>query len=157
MQQNFNWPDFTPPGQGGGTQNPYLDWLGVRLAAWTDEYAEMHLRLVPQVTNRSARVHGGVLCTLLDSVAGYSGCFRPEGEPLLHSVTLSLTTQFLDSRDGTWLIARGKPERLGRTVFFARSEVWLDGEYLLASASGTFKYIRHKTSGIKPVETPIIE
>lgn len=124
------------------TQNPYLDWLGVKFAVWREDYAEMHLRLQPNVTNRSGRVHGGVLCSLLDAVAGYSGCYAPEGEPLIHSVTLSLTTQFLDSGDGTWMIASGRPEKRGRTVFFARSEVWLDGEILLASASGTFKYIR---------------
>jgi len=126
------------------TQNPYLDWLGVKLIAWREDYAEMHLPVVPNVTNRSARVHGGVLCTLLDSVAGYSGCFRPAGEPPQHSVTLSLTTQFLDSGEGQWLIAKGWTEKVGRTVFFARAEVWLDDERLLASASGTFKYIRHR-------------
>lgn len=127
------------------TQNPYLDWLGVKLAVWREDYAEMHLRMAPNVSNRSARVHGGVLCTLLDSVAGYSGCYRPAGEPAVHSVTLALTTQFLDSGEGKWLIASGRPEKIGRTVFFARSEVWLDGELLLASASGTFKYIRHRS------------
>lgn len=126
------------------TQNPYLDWLGVQLAVWREDYAEMHLPIVKNVTNRTARVHGGVLCTLLDSVAGYSGCYRPEGEPAVHSVTLSLTTQFLDSGEGKWLIASGRPEKIGRTVFFARSEVWMDGEHLVASASGTFKYVRHK-------------
>lgn len=126
------------------TQNPYLDWLGIRLAVWREDYAEMHLPLTPNVKNRSGRVHGGVLCTLLDSVAGYSGCYRPPGDPVIHSVTLSLTTQFLDSAEGGLLIASGRPEKLGRTVFFARSEVWLDGERLLASANGTFKYIRSR-------------
>lgn len=124
------------------THNPYLDWLGAQLAVWREDYAEMHLRLGPNILNRSSRVHGGVLCTLLDSVAGYSGCYSPAGEPPVHSVTLSLTTQFLDNGDGKWLIASGRTEKVGQTVFFARSEVWLDGERLLASASGTFKYIR---------------
>lgn len=126
------------------TQNPYLDWLGVRLAVWRDDYAEMHLPVVHNVTNRTGRVHGGVLCTLLDSVAGYSGCYQPEDAPPLHSVTLSLTTQFLDNGVGKWLVATGRTEKVGRTVFFARSEIWLDGERLLASASGTFKYVRHR-------------
>ena len=126
------------------TQNPYLDWLGVRLAAWREGYAEMHLPLAPNVANRTGRVHGGVLCTLLDSVAGYSGSYSPDAETPRHCVTLSLTTQFLDSRDGKLLIATGRTEKVGRTVFFARSEVWLDGELLLASASGTFKYVRHR-------------
>lgn len=104
----------------------------------------MHLPMAPNVANRTGRVHGGVLCTLLDSVAGYSGCWSDENEADLHCVTLSLTTQFLDSAEGALLIARGRTEKVGRTVFFARSEVWLDGGLLLASASGTFKYVRHR-------------
>lgn len=146
MQDKITLPDASEARQLLSTQNPYLDWLGVQMAVWREDYAEMHLRLTASQMNRSNRVHGGVLCTLLDSVAGYSGCWRPEGEPRVHSVTLSLTTQFLDSGDGKWLIASGRPERLGRTVFFSRSEVWLDGERLLATASGTFKYIRVRTS-----------
>ena len=124
------------------TRNPYLDWLGVQLTAWREDYAEMRLPIGDNIKNRSGRVHGGVLCTLLDSVGGYCGCYAPAGEPSIHSVTLSLTTQFLDNGDGQWLIASAWPEKRGKTVFFARSQVWLDGERLLASASGTFKYIR---------------
>lgn len=126
------------------TNNPYLDWLGVQLVVWREDYAEFHLPIVPNVANRTGRVHGGVLCTLLDSVGGYSACYRPAGESELHSVTLSLTTQFLDSCEGKLLIAKGIPEKIGRTVFFARSEVWLDGEHLLATASGTYKFVRKR-------------
>jgi len=144
MQDTPSLPAASEARQALSTQNPYLDWLGVRLATWREGYAEMHLPLIPNLANRSGRVHGAVLCALLDSVAGYSGCYRPAGEPALHSVTLSLATQFLDSGDGKWLIASGRPERLGRTVFFARSEVRLDGERLLATASGTFKFIRSR-------------
>lgn len=124
------------------TRSPFLDWLGVRLAVWTENYAEMHLSLDANLLNRTGRVHGGVLCSLLDAVAGYSGCYRPVGEPPTHSVTLSLNTQFLDSGEGKVLVASGRPEKIGRTVFFARSEIRLDGERLLATANGTFKYIR---------------
>lgn len=126
------------------TQNPYLDWLGVKLAVWREGYAEMHLQLNEHVLNRSRRVHGGVLCTLLDSVGGYSGCYRPPGEPAAHCVTLSLGTQFLDNGEGQWLVASGRTEKVGLSVFFARSEVWLNGDRLLATSSGTFKYIRHR-------------
>lgn len=144
MQNSQILPVKAAEAQTLSTQNPYLDWLGVQLVEWRDNYAEMHLPIVPNVLNRTGRVHGGVLCTVLDSVAGYSGCFRPAGEAVAHSVTLSLTTQFLDNAPGKLLVATGRTEKVGRTVFFARSEVWLDGEKLLASASGTFKYVRHR-------------
>jgi acyl-coenzyme A thioesterase PaaI-like protein len=33
-------------------------------------------------------------------------------------------------------------QRRGRTVYFSRAEVWMDDRELLATAVGTFKYVR---------------
>lgn len=122
--------------------NPFLEFMGVRLVQWSEGYAEMHLPMRDELGNRTARVHGGVLCSLLDSVCGYCGLWAPPGEPELRSLTLSLTTQFMDARPGQTLIAKGFMQRRGKTIFFSRAEVWMDDEHLLATAVGTFKYIR---------------
>lgn len=122
--------------------NPFLEWLGVTLQEWSPGYAEMRLLSTKKLANRTRRPHGGVLCTLLDSVAGYSGAYSPPGAPPVRAVTLSLTTQFLDASEGEALIAKGYIVRQGRSVFFARAEVWLDESTLLATAVGTFKYVR---------------
>ncbi|HEU0229604.1 MAG TPA: PaaI family thioesterase [Burkholderiaceae bacterium] len=122
--------------------NPFLEWLGVELTAWSEGYAEMRLAMTPNLSNRSARAHGGVLCTLLDSVAGYAGLYAPPGAPRLSGLTLSLTTNFLHSVDGNFLIAKGYVERRGRSIYFSRAEVWQDDTQLLATAMGSFKY-RH--------------
>lgn len=122
--------------------NPYLEWLGVRLTQWREGYAEMTLNTSPHHLNRIGRVQGGVLCTLLDAVCGYTGLYAPPGAPALRNVTLSLTTQFLDTGEGSTLLAKGTMERQGRSVYFARGEVWLDGTLLLASAVGTYKFLR---------------
>ncbi|GAB2889175.1 PaaI family thioesterase [Paralcaligenes ginsengisoli] len=120
--------------------NPFLEWMGVTLSAWSPGYAEMRLSTSPSLGNRTGRVQGGVICTLLDAAAGYSGLYSDPGEPPLHSVSLSLTTNFIDSGDGSVLVAKGYVERKGRSIYFARGEVWLDGSRLLATAVGTFKY-----------------
>ncbi|HWL29270.1 MAG TPA: PaaI family thioesterase [Burkholderiaceae bacterium] len=122
--------------------NPFLQWMGVTLHAWTPGYAEMRLLCSDQLSNRTSRIHGGVLCTLLDSVSGYSGLYAPAGEPPLRALTLSLTTNFLDAADGEVLTAKGYVVRKGRSIFFARAEVWLDESRLLATSVGTFKYVR---------------
>lgn len=122
--------------------NPFLESLGLRLCVWSDGLAEFRMPVSARVGNRSGRIQGGVICTLLDAAAGYAGLYRPPGEPLLHSVTLSLTTQFLDAGKGTELKAVGRLQRRGRDVYFAQSDVWLDDEKLLATALGTFKYLR---------------
>ena len=122
--------------------NPFLQSLGMRLAHWSEGRVEFHLPMVPRLGNRSGRLQGGVLCTLLDACGGYAGLYAPPGAPVRHAVTLSLTTQFLDSRPGSLLIARGRVEKQGRSVYFSRSEVWMDDECLLATAVGTFKYLK---------------
>ncbi|MGB3290576.1 MAG: PaaI family thioesterase [Burkholderiaceae bacterium] len=124
--------------------NPFLEWMGVTLVEWSAGYAEMHLPMSAQLGNRSGRVHGGVICTLLDSVSGYSGLYTPPGEPPARSLTLSLTTNFIGSGEGEVLVAKGYTERKGRSIFFTRAEVLLDNDMLLATAVGTFKYSRLK-------------
>jgi acyl-coenzyme A thioesterase PaaI-like protein len=111
------------------------------LTAWSDGFAEMHLDAQPHLGNRTGRVQGGVICTLLDAVAGYAGLYRLPDSPQPESVTLSLTTNFLDSGNGAVLVAKGMLERRGRGIYFARSELWLDSAVLLATAVGTFKYV----------------
>ncbi len=122
--------------------NPFLERLGIALTDWSPGYAEMQLDISPELGNRTGRVHGGVICTLLDSVCGYCGLYSPPGEPVLRSLTLSLTTNFLSNSDSGLLVAKGYIVRKGRSVFFSRAEVWLDDSELLATAVGTFKYIR---------------
>jgi uncharacterized protein (TIGR00369 family) len=122
--------------------NPFLEWMGVRLTAWADDRAEMRLDVAPRLGNRTGRVQGGVMCTLLDAVAGYAGLHAPPGEVPKQSLTLSLTTNFIAAGDGQVLVAKGFVDRKGRGIYFARSEVWLDDTLLLATAIGTFKYLR---------------
>lgn len=122
--------------------NPFLEKLGIELTVWSPGYAEMRLDTSAELGNRTGRIHGGVICTLLDSVCGYCGLYSPPGEPILRSLTLSLTTNFISSGDGATLVAKGYIVRKGRSVFFARAEVWLDDTELLATAVGTFKYVR---------------
>src|SRR3546814_7392864 len=66
--------------------------------------------------------------TLFRSVAGYSGLYAAPDEPPLRGVTLSLTTNFLSSGDGKLMIAKGRVERRGRSLYFAKAEVWLRSE-----------------------------
>lgn len=122
--------------------NPFLESLGVTLAHWQPDYAEMKLEVAENHKNRIGRIQGGLMCTLLDAVCGYAGLYVAPGEQPLKNVTLSLTTNFLSSGEGNVLIAKGFVERKGRSIYFARGEVWLDSSLLLSTGVGTFKYIR---------------
>lgn len=122
--------------------NRFLEWLGVTLTESRPDYAEMRLDISENHQNRIGRIQGGLMCTLLDAVCGYAGLYVPPEHPPLRNLTLSLTTNFLNSADGSVLLAKGFIERKGRSVYFARGEVWLDSSLLLATGVGTFKYIR---------------
>jgi len=122
--------------------NPFLESLGVTLTEWRPEYAEMQLVTSPNHQNRIGRIQGGIMCTLLDAVLGYAGLYVAPGESPLKNVTLSITTNFLNSAEGSVLTAKGFIERKGQGIYFARGEVWLDSSTLLATGVGTFKYVR---------------
>lgn len=72
---------------------------------------------------------------------GYSGIYSAPGEPARNAVTLSLSTSFMDVGSGDVLIARGRLQRRGRTIFFSDATVSMDGTLVLATAIGSFKYI----------------
>jgi uncharacterized protein (TIGR00369 family) len=122
--------------------NRFLEWLGVTLTDFRPDYAEMKLEISENHQNRIGRIQGGLMCTLLDAVCGYAGLYVPPGHAPLRNVTLSLTTNFISSAEGSVLVAKGFVERKGRSIFFSRGEVWLDSSLLLATGVGTFKYIR---------------
>ncbi|WP_062307466.1 PaaI family thioesterase [Polynucleobacter sinensis] len=123
-------------------ENPFLESLGVQLTEWRPDFAEMQLNISENHKNRIGRIQGGLMCTLLDAVCGYAGLYVPPDQPPLRNVTLSLTTNFLNSAEGSTLVAKGFIERKGKGIYFARGEVWLDSSILLATGVGTFKYIR---------------
>jgi uncharacterized protein (TIGR00369 family) len=122
--------------------NPFLEWMGVQLVEWSEDRVVMTLETGAHLGNRTGRVHGGVMCSLLDAACGYAGLHAPAGETPKRSVSLSLTTHFIASGDGRLLTARGSVERKGRGIYFARGEIWLDDELLVATAIGAFKYLR---------------
>jgi uncharacterized protein (TIGR00369 family) len=121
--------------------NPFLEKLGIVVTDWREEYVELRLPLDPSLLNRSGKVHGGVICTMLDAAMGYAGLFTPPAAPPLHSVTLSLTSNFLSTGPGTSLISKGSIEKKGRGIYFSRAEVWIDDTLLAATGVGTFKYM----------------
>jgi uncharacterized protein (TIGR00369 family) len=129
-------------GQSFPLDNPALEYLGVRITAWSENRVELTLPLAPTMLNRSGVVHGGTLCALLDAATGYSGLYSPDKNTVLHAVTLSLTTNFLANGAGQVLSAIGVVERRGKSIFFSRGEVWLDGTLLVATGMATMKYIK---------------
>ena len=120
--------------------SPFNELLGIRLRDWSDGRALAELEVTPLHMNRSGWLHGGVLCTLLDTVCSRAGCWSPT-EKRIRSSTISLTINFSRATQTGLLTAIGTLRRgAGSSIFSATGEV-LDAQgQLIALAQGTFKY-----------------
>lgn len=126
---------------GHALDNPFLEALGAQLAEWRDGYAELTMPIHAGTLNRQRVLQGGAIATLLDAACGYAGLYSPEGAPVIHGFTLSLTVNYLDKGIGERVCAKGFLERKGRSIYFSRGEAWVDEQLLIASAQGTFKLV----------------
>jgi len=75
---------------------PFQKFFGYRVVEARDGFAVMEIDLREEFGNRTGRVHGGVVMTLIDSVGGYCGCADDEGNLPRRCVTLGASTNFLD-------------------------------------------------------------
>jgi uncharacterized protein (TIGR00369 family) len=122
--------------------NPFLEQLGATLASWEDGRARIALEIGDRHLNRQGTLQGGVMATLLDAACGYAG-IHPDGDNARRqAVTLTLSISYLDKCSRGTVIAEGIVERAGRSVYFSRGELVVDGERPLATAQGVFKYTR---------------
>ncbi len=120
---------------------PFQNLMGYRLEVWSPDYAALHYTIRPEHLNRTGRLHGGVLATLLDSACGYAGCFSAVPGERRTGVTLSLTVNYLASTNAGTLLVEARRIGGGKSVFFAEATVKDAEGNLLATASGSFKYL----------------
>ncbi|MDH4872404.1 PaaI family thioesterase [Pseudomonas sp. BN515] len=120
-------------------RNPFLQSLGVELVHWAAGAAEFRMPIEARHLNRQGMLHGGLVATLLDAACGYAGLHASEDEEEIHGVTVMLNIAYLKAARAGTVIAQGRVNRSGRSLYFAEASLeTLDGE-LLATAQGTFK------------------
>ena len=80
---------------------------------------------------------------MIDTAAGYAGCYCAEPGRVRRAVTLSLTTSFIAAAmEGAILTAKARRTGGGRSIYFARCELVDDAGRLIATGEGSFKYRR---------------
>ncbi len=114
--------------------------VGYRVAAWRKNHAELRLKIEPRHLNRSGKVHGGVLMTLIDAACGYAGSYDPKAPHPRLTSSLSITTNFLANTDKGTLRTVARRTGGGRSLFFARAEVLDATGKRLAEGVCTFRY-----------------
>lgn len=114
--------------------------VGFTVAVWRKNYAELRLKIEPKHLNRSNRVHGGVMMTLIDAACGYAGSFDPKAAYPKLTSSLSITVNFLANTGKGTLRTIARRTGGGRSLFFARAEVLDDAGNRLAEGVSTFRY-----------------
>ena len=122
--------------------NPLLDYLGIRLAAWTPGRSVFHLTVEPRHLNRSGSLQGGVIATLLDAACGYAGLRTTLETEAGQAVTVMLTISYLAKTNEGELTATGTLTTAGDRLYFASGELVDQNGRLIATAQGTFKQVR---------------
>lgn len=120
--------------------DPLMDHLSIFGApTFLDDGAAIELRLEPFHMNGGGSAHGGLFMVLLDVVMA---CSTLDGE--LSCVTVELKSNFMRPGGvaGDLIKARGFLRSRGKSLAFCDGEIRSESGELLATASGTFKYIK---------------
>ena len=122
----------------------FQEHMGYELLAWTPDHAVLGYRIQPEHMNRTGRLHGGVVATLLDTTMGYSGVHADGDAGPRSCVTLSLTVNFVGAVSEGRLTIEARRTGGGKTIFFAEGNVRDAAGNLIATATGSFRYITRK-------------
>ena len=122
--------------------DPLLSHLGVYGAPEFDEQGTtLRLRLDEQHMNGGGSAHGGLIMTLMDATLACCTLGHGDGRSC---VTVELKTNCMrpGGTVGNLLVARGFLRSSGKSLAFCDGEVRNESGELIATASGTFKYVK---------------
>ncbi|QRY78302.1 PaaI family thioesterase [Pseudomonas sp. PDNC002] len=126
-----------------GIAIPMLDFLQFRHAPAADGVGPgcLVLRVEPQHLNGWANAHGGLIMTLLDVAMALSASDADEAGRGV--VTVEMKTNFLrpGGEVGEVLEAHGSVRHHTRSIAFCEAELRNGAGVVVASSSGTFKYV----------------
>ena len=118
--------------------------MGYELTAWEADRAVLAYTILPDHMNRTGRLHGGVVATLLDTTMGYCGVYAAEPGATRTCVTLTLTVNYVGAASEGRLTVEARRTGGGNTIFFAEGEVRDEAGHLIATATGSFRYITRR-------------
>jgi uncharacterized protein (TIGR00369 family) len=119
--------------------SPFANHVGLRLASLEPDGATLEIDYDDSLATLADVVHGGVISTLIDTVAAAAAWSTPDGSVPGAGTTVGLTVEFLRAARGTDLRAVGKVVKRGRSLCFIDAEVTDAGGELVAKGIVTYK------------------
>ncbi len=118
--------------------SPYGAFLGIEFVEAAAGKGLCRLELKDHHMNTGGRVHGGVLTSLADTVAGVAvRSIRPEGKL---SATTDLSISFIRPPLGKFLEARAEVIHAGKRLYRTEIAIYCD-EKLIAKTNATFMIV----------------
>lgn len=120
--------------------NPFVQYLDIKFEKVNEGVVEARMILREEQKQYSGVIHGGVLASLADTVAGFAAyTMTPSDKDVL---TAELKMSYLRAAWGKELYAKGVVIKPGRNVHFCECEIYCEGK-LVSKASGTFCVVRN--------------
>ncbi|MGA7396318.1 MAG: PaaI family thioesterase [Solirubrobacterales bacterium] len=120
--------------------SPFVAEMGISLSEISDGRASLLMPFRPELVTIGDMVHGGAIAALIDitaMVTSWAGADVPEK---LRGVTVSLSTEFIDSANSEDLAGEGTLLRRGASLSMSEVEVRsVVDQRLIAKALATYK------------------
>ncbi|MCX8051644.1 MAG: PaaI family thioesterase [Chlorobi bacterium] len=115
----------------------FMKHIGCKLTTIEPGYVEARIVLDRHHQQHNGLVHGGVIATIADVVAGFAAYTLVDENQT--TVTVDLMLSFVEAARGSELRASGRVIRHGATTSFARAEVYAgdSSQQLVAIAQAT--------------------
>lgn len=108
---------------------------GIKVTELRDGYAACRVELTPQSMNAQGMAHGGIVFSICDVAAGYAAAYIDR-----RCVTQAGNIYFLRPAQGSYLIAKAEPIKIGKTVSIIETRVYDDQQRLVAEATFSIFY-----------------
>ncbi|MFC3127026.1 PaaI family thioesterase [Pseudoroseomonas globiformis] len=119
---------------------PFHELLGMHLVEWREGFARVVCEIGEKHMNRSNIAHGGVVLSMIDQAAGYSGLWCSVPGNVRKAVTIDLDCRFTGRVTHGRIAAEAKVLSRGRNVFFVRTEVFDAVGTLVAFGASTHRW-----------------
>lgn len=108
---------------------------GIKITELRDGYAACRVELTPERMNAQGMAHGGIVFSICDVAAGYAAAYIDR-----RCVTQAGNIYFLRPAQGTFLVAKAEPLKIGKTVSIIDVKAYDDQDRLVANASFSIFY-----------------
>lgn len=122
--------------------NHFMNFIGFKTTLVQPGLIEGNLTILKEHTQQIGFLHGGVIATLVDLVAGFAAFTLVKAGDVV--VTVEMKVVYLNPGIGQTAFAKGYVIKAGKRLHFSESEIWVNNngiDTLIAKGYATFAVI----------------